>query len=304
MPKEANTMPLTREVKTHIRRSPYQAMAATLTMFLTFLVGGVFFLATMASISILGYFEGKPQVTVFFTAKAGEAEAEKLKTKLQATNQVSGMHFVSKEDALAIYRQQNQNDPLLLEMVTADILPASLEVSAKDPQYLSQIAGVIEGSEGVDEVVYQRDVVDSLLSWTNAIRLVGGVLALLLVADSLLIIGTVIAMKIALKRDEIEILTLVGASPWTIRAPFVVEGGVYGLFGAGAAALLLSGLITWFRPYLYAFLSSIPTLKELLMSATGTPFLIAVSVFIAGNLLIGFILGALGSAIAIRRYLK
>ncbi|MFZ5535526.1 MAG: cell division protein FtsX [Patescibacteria group bacterium] len=297
-------MPLTREVKTHIRRSPYQAMAATLTMFLTFLVGGVFFLATMASVSILSYFEGKPQVTVFFTAKAGEAEAEKLKTKLEATNQVAGTHFVSKEDALAIYRQQNQNDPLLLEMVTADILPASLEVSAKDPQYLSQIASVIEGSEGVDEVVFQRDVVDSLLSWTNAIRLVGGVLALLLVADSLLIIGTVIAMKIALKRDEIEILTLVGASPWAIRAPFVVEGGLYGLFGAGAASIILSVLITWFRPYLYSFLNSIPAMKELLASATGTPFLIAVSVFVAGNLLIGFMLGALGSAISIRRYLK
>lgn len=297
-------MPLTREVRTHIRRSPYQAMAATLTMFLTFLVGGVFFLATMASVSILGYFEGKPQVTVFFTAKAGQAEADKLKATLEATGKVSGTHFVSKEDALAIYRQQNQNDPLLLEMVTADILPASLEVSANDPQDLAELAGIIGGSEGVDEVVYQRDVVDSLLSWTNAIRIVGGVLALLLVLDSLLIIGTVIAMKIALKRDEIEILTLVGASPWTIRAPFVLEGGFYGFIGSGAASLILSGLLVWLRPYLFAFLSSIPTLKLLLSSAVASEFIIAVAVFLAGNMLIGFILGALGSSIAIRRYLK
>ena len=76
---------------------------------------------------------------------------------------------------------------------------------------------------------------DSLLTWTNAIRVVGGVLALLLMLDSLLIIGTVIAMKIALKRDEIEILAVVGASPWTIRAPFILEGGFYGFVGAGAA---------------------------------------------------------------------
>lgn len=297
-------MPLTREVRTHIRRSPYQAMAATLTMFLTFLVGGVFFLATMASVSILGYFEGKPQVTVFFTPKAGVVEADKLKVTLEATGKVSGTHFVSKEDALAIYRQQNQNDPLLLEMVTADILPASLEVSANNPQDLSELARVIEGSEGVDEVVYQRDVVDSLLSWTNAIRMVGGILALLLVLDSLLIIGTVIAMKIALKRDEIEILTLVGASPWTIRAPFILEGGFYGLVGASSASLILSALITWLRPYLYAFLSSIPALKTLLSNAVSSEFLIAVAVFLAGNVLIGFCLGALGSSIAIRRYLK
>lgn len=297
-------MPITREVRTHIRRSPYQAMAATLTMFLTFLVGGVFFLATMASVMVLGYFEGKPQVTVFLTPKAGQAEADNLKAKLEATGKVAGTHYVSKEDALAIYRQQNQNDPLLLEMVTADILPASLEVSATDPQYLSELATVIGGSEGVDEVVYQRDVVDSLLAWTNAIRLVGGTLALLLVVDSLLIIGTVIAMKIAMKRDEIEILTLVGATPWTIRAPFILEGGFYGFIGAAIASVILSGVIAWLQPYLFTFLGSIPTLSGLFTSLTSSAFLIFLAVFLAGNMLLGFCLGALGSSIALRRFLK
>lgn len=297
-------MPLTREIKTHIRRSPYQAMAASLTMFITFLVGGVFFLATMASVSILSYFEGKPQVTVFFTAKAGQAEADKLKLTLEGTGKVASTHFVSKEDALKIYREQNQNDPLLLEMVTADILPASLEVSATDPQYLSELAKVIQGSEGVDEVIYQRDVVDSLLMWTNAIRLIGGILALLLMLDSLLIIGTVIAMKIALKRDEIEILTLVGASPWTIRAPFILEGGLYGFVGAGLASAILSGVVAWLRPYLFSFLGAIPTLRLLLSSITAPAFLIGVAVFLAGNLALGFCLGALGSSISLRRYLK
>lgn len=297
-------MPITREVKTHIRRSPYQAMAATLTMFLTFLVGGVFFLATVASVAILGYFEGKPQVTVFFTSKAGSAEADALKIKLEATGKVAGTHFVSKEDALAIYRQQNQKDPLLLEMVTADILPASLEVSATDPQYLAQLAGVIQGSEGVDEVVYQRDVVDSLLAWTNAIRWVGGALALILVIDSLLIIGTVIAMKIALKRDEIEILTLVGATPWAIRAPFILEGGFYGFIGAAIASLILVGTTLWLQPYLFSFLGMIPIFTKILGSVTSSAFLIAVSGFSVGTMLTGFILGALGSSIALRRYLK
>jgi cell division transport system permease protein len=279
-------------------------MAATLTMFLTFLVGGVFFLATLASVMVLGYFEGKPQVTVFLTPKAGQLEADNLKAKLEATGKVSGTHYVSKEDALAIYRQQNQNDPLLLEMVTADILPASLEVSATDPQYLSELATVIGGSEGVDEVVYQRDVVDSLLAWTNAIRLVGGTLALLLVVDSLLIIGTVIAMKIAMKRDEIEILTLVGATPWTIRAPFILEGGFYGFIGAAVASVILSGVIAWLRPYLFTFLGSIPTLSGLFTSLTSPAFLISLAVFLAGNMLLGFCLGALGSSIALRRFLK
>jgi len=297
-------MPILKEVRTHIRRSPNQAMAATLTMFLTFLVAGVFFLASLASVTILKYFEGKPQITVFFTPQAGEAEANELAVRLKDTGQVASTHYVSKEDALQIYQEQNKNDPLLLEMVTADILPASLEVSATDPTYLSNLASVIQGVEGVDEVVYQRDVVNSLLSWTNAIRITGGVLALLLALDSLLIIGTVIAMKVALKRDEIEILTLVGASPWTIRGPFVLEGGTYGLVGAGIASLILVGVVVWLRPLLDGFLGIIPMLHTLLASATGTVFIVSGIGFFVGTSLLGFVLGAFGSWIALRRYLK
>ena len=297
-------MPLIREVRTHIRRSPNQALAATLTMFLTFLVGGVFFLASMASVSILGFFEGKPQITVFFTPKAGQVEADALKKKLEATGKVASTKFISKDEALSIYQLQNKNDPLLLEMVTADILPASLEVSATDPQYLSQLTPLIQGSEGVDEVVYQRDVVESLLNWTNAIRLVGGTLALLLAIDSLLIIGTVIAMKVALKRDEIEILTLVGASPWTIRAPFIVEGGTYGAVGAAIASLILIGVIAWMRPLLYGFLGMIPMLHLLFASLVSPVFLLSAFGFFVSTVVLGFILGAVGSWTALIRYLK
>lgn len=297
-------MRIFRDVHTHIRRSPYQAMAAVLTMFLTFLVGGMFFLATVASLTIISYFESKPQLTVFFVQNAGEKEASQLKETLDATGKVASTTFISKDEALATYKEQNKNDPLLLEMVTADILPASLEVSAKDPTFLADLDKVIAGATGVDEVIYQSDVVDSLLSWTNAIRLIGGILGGLLVLDSLLIIGTVIAMKIALKRDEIEILTLVGASPWTIRAPFILEGGVYGVMGAGIASLLVTILILWQRYNIVSFLGVIPSIQAVLGNGTSIVFIVSCVAFIAANMIVGFIIGSLGSVIALGRYLR
>ncbi len=289
---------------THVRRSPYQAMAAILTMFLTFLLAGVFFLATVSSVLVLQFFESKPQITVFFTDKATADDAKTLQETLDGTDKVSAMKYVSKDDALAIYREQNKNDPLLLEMVTADILPASLEVSATDPKFLSELDPIIRKAQGVEEVVFQKDVVDTLLSWTNAIRIVGGSLAILLGIDSLLIIMTVISMKIALKKEEIEVLKLVGASPWYIRMPFVMEGGFYGASGAFMAWIIITGLVIWLQPVVVSFLGMIPPIAVVLGSLTSTSFLLATGGFMIATLLIGFFLGSMGSLVALGRYLK
>jgi len=288
----------------HMRRSPYQASVAVLTMFITFLLGGVFLITSVSSVLILEFFEGKPQITVFFTDKAVKADADSLDKTLRATGKVASTAYVSKEDALAIYREQNKNDPLLLEMVTADILPASLEVSATNPLYLKELEPLVRQAQGVEEVVYQKDVVETLLTWTNAIRVVGVIVAGLLIVNSLLIIMTVIGMKIALKREEIEILALVGASRWYIRMPFIIEGGLYGVMGAFVAWIMITGLIIWMQPVILGFLGMIPVISLILGSLTGTPFFLAAGGFLAGMLLMAFLLGAIGSTIAIGRYLK
>lgn len=288
----------------HVRRSPYQALAAIISMFLTLLLAGIFFLASVASIYILQYFEGKPQITVFFNDKAGAAEAQALKKTLEETGKTANVEYVSKEDALAIYREQNKNDPLLLEMVTADILPASLEITATDPKYLGELEPTIRQAQAVDEVVFPKDVVNTLIAWSEAIRLVGGILAGLLAIDSILIVMTVIGMKIALKKNEVEILNLVGASPWYIRAPFILEGGLYGVAAAMASGAIISGLVIWLRPFLLTFLGSIPSIHGILADPTSPMFLLSLSGFLVGLIVVGFTLGSVGSLVAVGRYLK
>lgn len=290
--------------RTHMKRSPYQAMAAILTMFLTFLLGGIFLVTTLTSSLVLQHFESKPQITVFFNDEATEMQAQDLQATLEATGKVASTKYISKDEALAIYKEQNKDDPLLLEIVTADILPASLEVSAKDPKLLSDLEPMVQAAQGVEEVVYQRDIVESLLLWTNAIRLTGGVLAVLLALDSILITMTVIAMKVALRRDEIDILKLVGASLWYVRAPFVLEGGLYGVIGSTAAGIIICILVVLLRSSLLAFLGDIPAISMVLTNPTGVPFLVANAVFLLGLMIAGFLLGAVGSMVTTARYLK
>ncbi len=279
-------------------------MVAIMTMFLTMLLAGVFFLITLGSSFVLQYFESKPQISVFFKNVATVADADALKKTLEATGKVDSMKYVSKAEALAIYKEQNKNDPLLLEMVTVESLPASLEVSAKNPEYLHEFEPVIKQAPGVEEVIFQKDVVDTLLMWTNAIRMVGLVMVGLFGINSILIIMTVIGMKIALKKDEIEILTLIGASPWYVRMPFVLEGGMYGFFGASISWVIITGLLMWIRPVLLGFIGMIPTVQFILGNPTSSPFIVANLAMLFVLTAVGFLLGSIGSLVALGRYLK
>jgi len=288
---------------THIRRSPYQSLAAVITMFLTFLLSGVFSLTVGTSFLVLQYFESKPQATVFFKDTSGKTDADVLKGTLEATGKIAGIKYVSKEDALAIYKEQNKDDPLLLEMVNADILPASLEVSATDPRYVKELEPVMKESPGVEEVIYQKDVVDTLVSWTNAVRLVGSILAALLALDAILVVMTIIGMKVALKKDEVEILKLIGASKWYIQLPFLLEGGTYGVSGAAMAWVVMMVLIVWFRTTLLSFLGIIPLIHAMLQSLTSTVFLACSFGFLIILSALGFLLGGIGSLIALKKYI-
>src|SRR3989338_8192145 len=121
-----------------IRRTPYQAVASVFMIFITLFVFAVFLLLAVTSSVILSYFESKPQVTIFFSYEKDKTAVDTLIEILKSTGKIASISYISKDQALAIYREQNKNDPLLLEMVTADILPASLDVSATSPKYLSE----------------------------------------------------------------------------------------------------------------------------------------------------------------------
>ena len=201
----------------HVRRSPYQALAAILITTLTFFVISIFTILILGSSEIINYFESKPQVTAFFKDEAKQENIEALKKQLESSEKVATIKFVSKQDALKIYREQNKNDPLLLELVTAEILPASLEISATKIDYLADLSESLKNSPIVSEVIFQRDVVSTLTDWTTAIRRIGVALVFVLALVSIFITMTIIGIKISQKKEEIEIMRLIGATYWYIR---------------------------------------------------------------------------------------
>jgi cell division transport system permease protein len=180
-------------------------------------------------------------------------------------------------------------------MVSSSILPASLEISAKEIRDLQILADIAKKEPLVDEVVYQKDIVNTLIGWTSSLRSFGFILVGFLVFVSILIILMVIGMKIAVRREEIEILRLVGASRWYIRWPFILEGMYYGFLGAVFAWGILYLLLIYFTPFLSSFLTGIPLFPISFMLV-----LYLLLTMIGGGVLVGII----GSFLAVWRYLK
>ena len=226
--------------KRNIRRTPFQAIAAIMIMFLTFLALLIFILLAAGSQTALKYFESKPQVIAFFKEGTTNQDITTIENALHQESKVTSTKYVSKEDALKIYREKNKKDPALLELVTANILPASLEIGTQSPDDLKGIAEILKREPVVSEVIVPEDVVATLTSLTSIIRIVGLSTVGFLMIFSTLVIVMIIGFKIRLRRSEIEIMRLLGASPSFIRNPFIFEGIFYGLAGG-----ILAWVISW-----------------------------------------------------------
>jgi cell division transport system permease protein len=280
---------------TAIRRSPYQAFSAILILSITFFVGYTFSLLILGTNEILHYFETRPQVTAFFKLDAPPNDIDALAKTMRDKSYVNQVTIISKEQALQIYREDNKKDPLLLELVTADILPASVEVSGKDASSLPQIKSDLEKSAGVEEVVYQKDVIESLNKWTQSLRYIGIASVGILSFTSFMIVMIISGMKVAMQRKAIRIMRILGASGWYVKAPFVYEGMTYGFVGSliGWSGMYV-GLL-YLTPWLQDFLGSvsllpIPTEVLLIQLGVGT--------------VIGLLLGAFASSVSVQRMMR
>lgn len=282
-----------------MRRSPYQTIAAVVIMFISFFVAAVYFLSSMTAQRVLTELSSRPQVIVFIKDEAKTEDVETFKRSIADNFKLKNLKYLSKDDALNRYKEQNKSDQLLLELVNAQILPASLEISAVNASDLEKIYNLAKKNPVVGDAVYQKEEIKDLLTWVESIRISGLVLVGVLVLESLLVLLIVFALKITLRKDEIEVLKLVGGSSWQARGPFILEGILYG-FSSGVLSFIFSYLFVavWhINP-----LGVIPALANFALpfALTLPNMLIWGVVQIMAAVAIGFI----GSYLAVWRYLK
>lgn len=280
---------------TTMRRSPFQTLTAVIVISVTLFVGYALSFLAIGTQEILNYFETRPQVIGFFELETSDEVITQVSQTMQQKSYVDSVKVISQEEALASYQSENKDDPLLLELVTADILPASIEVSADDVSSLVQVKQDLEGVDAVEEVVFQQDIIDSLTNWTNSLRYLGIATVITLTATSFLIITALISMKVASRKRAIKIMRIIGASSWYVEAPFFFEGAVTGLIGSVIGWSVAFATLQYLTPWLNDFLGAIKLLP--------VPIEVLALQLSIGTL-VAMILGGFAGTAAVQRMMK
>ncbi|HJN40234.1 MAG TPA: permease-like cell division protein FtsX, partial [Chloroflexota bacterium] len=226
---------------------------------------------------------------------APPSEVTALVQSVSARADVAEVVFVSREQAAVDFRDTLSDLAEILDVIETNPFPASIEVRMADPEGLLPLADELRLQPAlIEQVLVRADVVGRLLRISNLARIGGGILIISLGAVTLFVIFNTIRLAVFSRREEIEIMKLIGATDWFVRGPFVVEGAVIGFIGAGLSAIAVVAGYARVGPTLESLVSFLPI-------QTQTGFVTNLALF---TMLMGVLIGSVGSYFSVRRYLE
>ena len=278
----------------NVRLNLLMSITAVTTTFICVLVFGMGLLVSSHVDGIVGSVRQEVTLEVFLP-NADEGEVDALLSKTQGWAEVTSVNKVTEEEALADFRETFQERPELYEDLDQGVLPPSLQLQLKDPEMANEVVARLK-QEGFSEenlsypqqTIERLNAVASYLIWG-----LYGATVLILIA-SVLLISNAIRLSIFARRKEIEVMKLVGASDGFVRTPFVFEGLVEGLIGAGLAALAVIWLNFLFVDWAGDALPYVPISAEAVNTLLVLVLLVAVGVAIGG----------VGSFLSVTRFLR
>jgi len=278
----------------NVRLNLLMSITAVTTTFICVLVFGMGLLVSSHVDGIVGSVRKEVTVEVFLP-NAGEGEVDTLLTKTRGWAEVTSVNKVTEEEALADFKETFEERPELYEDLDQGVLPLSLQLQLKDPEMANEVAARLK-QEGFSEenLSYPQQTIERLNAVASyMIWGLYGATVLILIA-SVLLISNAIRLSIFARRKEIEVMKLVGASDSFVRTPFVFEGMVQGLIGAGLAALVVIWLNFLFIDWSRDALPFVPISGD----AVNTILVLLTLV------VVGVVIGVVGSFLSVTRFLR
>jgi cell division transport system permease protein len=288
-----------RRVCSSLRERVWAHILTSGTMATALFVFGGFMLMQENLQKLLKGWGDQIQINAYLDNGLNAADVSSLSNRIKALAEVEQVRYVSQEQAWADFRSALGAQANVLEGLPADVLPASFEISVKpayrDALLVESLANRLRQEKGIDTVEYAQEWVERLSLVVLAVQWTKWVLGGILFGAAFVIVGSTVRLAILARKDEIEIMQLVGASEELIQAPFVIEGMIQGIVGASLAILFLWSLLWLIR-------NQIPTSAGLFGTLGGLQFIDHAGVALI--LGIGWLLGASGSLFSLRRFMK
>ncbi len=288
-------------------RNRLLSIAATLIMTLTLLTISIFVILNLIIGTTVSMVQQKIDLVIYFTESTTEEEITSLQEQVEELPEIASVDYIDKDEALEKWRQRPIKEELK-EIATEkdNPLPRSIEVKVKDLEKLGEVATYFETDE-IKPLIRKTSLhenqatIQRLLNMTNFLRKIGLIFSGFFILVSILVIFNTIRLAIYSRRDEIEIMKLVGATDASVRWPFIMEGMFYGFLGTVLSTLFLFLGFNFLSPMVNRYLGDV-------MTEWGGSLL---SYFVAHlwqiillQLAVGFLIGAGCSFIAIRKHLR
>lgn len=283
------------EVFHSLRRNNWMTFASIGTVAVSLFVLGVFLILVLNMNRLAGMLESQVQVSVYLEDHLTDREKRQIGYDIESLQGIDSVTYVDRETAKERLKDRLGDQKYLLDALSDDNpLPDAFEVTVTTPSVVESAAGAIDSMQGVEEAKYGQDVVEHLFDITRLMRIFGFVLMGLLGGATLFIISNTIRLTVFARRKEIAIMKYVGATDWFIRWPFLLEGIVLGCIGGLIAAVALRSFYAAMAAKIYSTLAFFPLMPQY-------PFMNYVT---AAILLAGIVIGAIGSVISLKRFLR
>ncbi|MDP8950051.1 MAG: ABC transporter permease [Actinomycetota bacterium] len=285
-----------REAMKNIRLNLLMSITAITTTFICILVLGVGLLVSSHVEGVIGSVREDVSVEAYFPPDTSQEEIDEVRSAVEGYPEVSSINYVSKEEALATFKETFADSPELYEGIDPGVLPASLQLQLEDSAAADEVAQRLREEHGFtdENLSYPQQTIERLNKVSSAMiwGLYGATVLFLI--SSVLLISNAIRLSIFARRKEIEVMKLVGASDHFVRTPFVFEGLVQGLIGAGLAALTVVWINFLFVDWSRDALPFVPISGD----AVNTLLILTVLV------IVGVVIGVVGSFLSVTRFLR
>lgn len=285
-----------RDALQNMRRNVFVAIGATVAVFVSLVLSFGALVGNEVVASNTGQWQEGEHIAVFLKDVPDgitSADHQSLQAEVESWVEVAEVRYVDRAEAWEEYQELFKDSPSVLELSDPSVVPRSIRIKLKDIDSFQDIQFRLEGHPAVRRITVQGEVIERLSSFSKTLKRVAIGIAVIQGSAAVILIANTIRLAIYARRDEIAVMRLVGASNWFIQVPFLIEGLIEGLLGAGLAVATV-----WFS---LRYAQDNFTLLEFLKIEVSPGFFARQGFF---YLVFGAAAGFFGSALGVRRFMR